>query len=110
MADERSPLLQNGREHDDYSAVNGPEQADSVAIQGSTDAEQQQTVEAPQYSIITLVRIVRLFSYFFILTFDEGDTNGDRNIFKCNGPNDCRQLYVTYSFMLLNLERPIIVF
>ena len=63
MADEHSPLLQNGREHHDgeidYSAVNEPEQADSVAIHGSTDAEQQQQtvpVVAPQSSVVTLVR------------------------------------------------------
>jgi hypothetical protein len=58
MADERSPLLQNGRENDDYSTVNEPEQTDSVAIHESTDAEQQleQTVVAPQNSVITLVR------------------------------------------------------
>ena len=61
MADECSPLLQNGRVHDggeiDYSVVNEPEQADSVANHGSTDTEQQETVIARQYSVITLVRL-----------------------------------------------------
>jgi hypothetical protein len=58
MTDERSPLLQNRRENDDYSAVNEPEQVNSVAIHESTDAEQQleQTVVAPQNSVVTLVR------------------------------------------------------
>jgi hypothetical protein len=68
MADERSPLLQNGREHDgeiDYSAVNEPEQVDSVEIHGSTDAEQQQTVVAPQNSVITLVRLGDFRDYVF---------------------------------------------
>ena len=70
MADERSPLLQNGQVHDneiDYSAVNEPEQVDSVAIHGSTDsdAEQQQTVIAPQNSIVALVRFGCLRDYVF---------------------------------------------
>ena len=59
MPDERSPLLQNGREHDgeiNYSAVNEAEQADSVAIHRSTDAEQQQPVVASHKSVIILVR------------------------------------------------------
>lgn len=67
MADERSPLLQNGQEHDNeigYSAVNEPEQADSVAIHGSTDAEQQ-TVVAPQNSVLTLVRFGNFCDYAF---------------------------------------------
>ena len=62
MADECSPLLQSGQEHDgeiNYWALNEPAQADSVAIRGSTDAasEQQQTVVAPQKSVIILVRL-----------------------------------------------------
>ena len=74
MADERSPLLQNGREHDgeiEYSAINEPEQADSVAIHGSTDAEaaeQQQTAVAPQNSVITLVRLGQFRHYLFCST------------------------------------------
>jgi hypothetical protein len=65
MADERSPLLQNGQEHGgqtDYLAVvNEHEQADSAVIgentsgNGSADAEQQ-TVVAPHSSVIALVR------------------------------------------------------
>ena len=70
MADERSPLLQNGRVHDDeidYSAVNDPEHADSVANHGSTgtDAEQQETVVARQNSVITLVRLGNFHDYLF---------------------------------------------
>ena len=66
MADERSPLL--GQVHHgetDYSAVNEPEQGDSVSIRESTDAEQQQTVGAPQNSILTLVRLVNFCHYLF---------------------------------------------
>ena len=68
MADERSPLLQNGRDHDgeiDYSAVNAPEQIDSVAIHGSSDAEQQQTAVAPQNSVVTLVGLGNFRDYLF---------------------------------------------
>ena len=70
MTDERSPLLKNRRERDgeiDYSAVNEPEQIDSVAIHGSSDAEQQhrQTVVAPQNSVITLVRLGNFRDYLF---------------------------------------------
>ena len=115
MADERSPLLQDGRQHDsgiDYSAVNDPvsEQADSVSIHASeaTHAEQQETVVAPQNSVITLVRFGKYIYMYLILTLalllDEGDTNGDRDILNCNGSNDYRGLCVTYSFTLLNLE------
>ena len=105
MADERSPLLQNGREHDgeiDYSAVNEPEPA--AIHDGSTDAdaEQQQTAVAPQHSVITLVRfkleqIIRDHVLTNCLFWTKGDTNGDRDILKCNGPNDYRGLCVTYS-------------
>jgi hypothetical protein len=64
MADERSPLLQNGQEHgaqtldSDYLAINEHEQADSAAaaIDGSTDTEQQQTTVASQSSVVTVVR------------------------------------------------------
>ena len=111
MADERSPLLQNGRVHDgdtDYSAVNEPEQINSIANNESiqVDAEQQQIVVAPQNSVITLVGLGNFRHYLFILTLllDKGDTNGDRDILKCNGPNDYRGLSVTYSFTLLDLE------
>jgi hypothetical protein len=68
MADERSPLLQSGRVHDgeiDYSAVNEPEEVVLIANQGSTDAEQQQTVVAPQNSVITLVRLGYFLHYLF---------------------------------------------
>ena len=71
MADERSPLLQNRRVDDceiDYSAVNEVDHADSVANQGSTDAEQQQTEVAPQNSVITLVRLDDFHDYLFVLT------------------------------------------
>ena len=67
MADERSPLLQNGREHDgeiNYSAVNEPEQADSVIIHGSTDTEQHQTAVAPQKSVIILVRFGNFHDFY----------------------------------------------
>ena len=37
------------------------------------------------------------------LLLDKVDTNGNRDIFKCNGPNDYRGLCVTYSFIFLNL-------
>ena len=73
MADERSPLLQNGRENDGeigYTAVNDPEQADSVAIHGSTDAEQQQTVVAAQSSVITLVRFGNFRDFILLLHLD----------------------------------------
>ena len=112
MADERSPLLQNGREHDgeiEYSAINEPEQADSVAIHGSTDAEaaeQQQTVVAPQSSVITLVRLGNFLDYVFYSNncfLDKGDTNGNRDILKCDGPNDYCGLCVTYLFTLFEL-------
>ena len=70
MADERSPLLQNGRVHDDeidYSAVNDPEHADSVANHGSTDAEQQveETVVARHNSVIILMRLGNFHDYLF---------------------------------------------
>ena len=106
MTDERSPLLQNGRENDDYSAANEPEQADSVTIHESTDAEQQleQTAVAPQNSVITLVRFSNFRDYIFYFNTDKGDTNGDRDILKCNGPDDYRGLCVTYSSTFLNLN------
>lgn len=66
--EERSPLLQNGREHDseiNYSAVNEPEQADSVAIHGFTDDERQQTAIAHQNSVTTLVRFSSFYHYVF---------------------------------------------
>jgi uncharacterized membrane protein len=62
MADERSPLLEHGSEID-YSAVNEPEQADSDSV---ADAEEQQTVVAPQNSVIALVRLGNF--RIFILT------------------------------------------
>ena len=61
MPDERSPLLQNGR-NSDYLA--GREQTDSAA---TSDAEQQTaTVVAPHNSVITLV-IFPFFLFRFIL-------------------------------------------
>ncbi|KAF8811625.1 member of the major facilitator superfamily [Phlegmacium glaucopus] len=55
MAAERSPLLQNGEEHGgqtDYLAT--ANEAEQVAVNGVTDAEQQ-TVVAPQNSLLALV-------------------------------------------------------
>lgn len=61
MADERSPLLQNGQEYSgqtDYLAA--ADEHDPATINDitheSTDAEQQ-TVVAPQNSLIALVRL-----------------------------------------------------
>ena len=105
MADERSPLLQSRQGHDeiDYSTVNEPQADEQAENHGSTgtDAEQQ-IVIPPQNSVITLVRLGKFHHYVFCLTLllDQGDTNGDRDILKCNGPNDYRGLYVTYSFTL----------
>ena len=70
MADERSPLLEDGREHSgrtDYlAAENEPEPADSTVIgdtNGSTNAEQQAIVVS-QNSLMALVRLAT-FAYFF---------------------------------------------
>ena len=77
MANERSSLLQNGRVYDgdiDYSAINEPEQTDSVANNsGSIDTEQQQIVVAPLNSVITLVRLgnFRHYSFYFNTAFGQ---------------------------------------
>lgn len=71
MADERSPLLQNGRDRggptDYLAAVNESESVDPAAtsdINGSTDAEQQ-TIVAPQNSLVALVRLAILVDMYY---------------------------------------------
>ena len=68
MPDERSTLLQNGREHDgeiNYSAVNEPDPSHR-----SIDDEQQQTVVAPENSVTTLVRFGNFRDFILLLHLD----------------------------------------
>ena len=70
MADERSPLLQNGRDRggptDYLAAVNESESVDPAAtsdINGSTDAEQQTIVA--KNSLVALVRLAILVDMYY---------------------------------------------